>query len=368
MKYIVAASAIGAAAATAANAGAIDRSGQTLNIIFEPGNYAELSYGIVKPDVSGDQLLPLGPFGAVGANSGDMAGDYDTFGFGVKVAINDKVDMALFLDEPIGASVNYAAGTGYAYSGSTATLDNTALNLVMRYKIDNNFSIVGGVRSSSLSGEVALFNGYTLDASQDVRYGYMLGAAYERPEIGLRVALTYNSAIDHTLASTEVGVFPDDLEVTIPQSINLDAQTGIAEDTLLFGSIRWVDWTEFEIAPTFYVANFGGPLVFYEDDVITYTLGVGRRFSDNWSGSFSLGYEAQNDNLTGNLGPTDGVKFAAIGLKYTIEQVEISGGIRYFMLGDAQTRAPAPYPDGTPFGDFTDNDGYAVGLKVAYRF
>jgi len=38
-------------------------------------------------------------------------------------------------------------------------------------------------------------------------------------------------------------------EIKTPQSVNLEFQTGIAKVTLLFGSVRWVDWTAFNIFP-----------------------------------------------------------------------------------------------------------------------
>ena len=54
-----------------------------------------------------------------------------------------------------------------------------------------------------------------------------------------------------------------------PQSVNLDFQTGIAKDTLLFGQIRWVDWsnTPIDIPP----AVDPAPLLSYADDRISYT-------------------------------------------------------------------------------------------------
>jgi len=367
MKYLVSAAGVLALSASGVTAGGVDRSGQNVNIIYEAGNYVEFSYGQVRPDVSGTQLLPLGPFPA-GTSSGDMTGDYETFSLGVKVALDDRLDFAVILDQPIGANVNYEAGTGYAYGGSTATLDNSAVSAVLRYKLDENFSIMGGLRISSMSGKVALFNGYTLDAQHDTAMGYILGAAYERPDIALRVALTYNSAITHEFQTLEVGFPSLPFETTIPQSVNLDFQSGIAEDTLLFGSVRWVDWTEFDISPALYVGSVGAPLVSYDSDRTTYTIGIGRKFNETWSGAVSLGYEAPNDDLTGNLGPTDGIKMAGVGLTYTQGAMKVSAGVRYFEIGDAQSKAPAPYPPKTPFGDFTDNSGYAFGLKVGYSF
>ena len=99
----------------------------------------------------------------------------------------------------------------------------------------------------------------------------MLGGAYERPDIALRIALTYNSTIEtnHTTVETVGGgvVSTAPTEIETPESVNLDFQTGIAADTLLFGGIRWVNWTDFEISPAFYSspAAVGQPFLSYDD-------------------------------------------------------------------------------------------------------
>ena len=103
MKRFVAAAALLTVGASGASAGGVDRSGQSIALIFEPGNYIEFAYGNVRPDVSGTQLLPLGPFGAPGADSGDMTGDYESFSLGVKIARDDRLVLAFILDQPVGA-------------------------------------------------------------------------------------------------------------------------------------------------------------------------------------------------------------------------------------------------------------------------
>ena len=45
--------------------------------------------------------------------------------------------------------------------------------------------------------------------------------------------------ISHTFTGTGSGSGLS--EYTLPQSVNLDFQTGVAADTLVFGSVRWVD-------------------------------------------------------------------------------------------------------------------------------
>ena len=118
---------------------------------------------------------------------------------------------------------------------------------------------------------------------------YLVWVAYEKPEIALRVALTYNSKISHDFDTVERSALTGGVDlagtttVESPQSVNLEFQSGVAKDTLVFGSIRWVDWSNYVIDPTYYTPP--SPLVSYDSDTVTYTLGVGRRFNEHWEGA-----------------------------------------------------------------------------------
>lgn len=386
---MMAASAL-ALCAGAATAGGIERSSQSVAILFEKGNYAEFNFGRVQPDVSGTQQVTASALSRAGAESGDMAPDYSTYSLGLKAAVGDNLDIAVVIDEPVGADVLYPAGTGYLYGGSTADLNSVATTVMVRYKLPQNFSIIAGVRQIQTSGTVALFNGYRMSTEKETDYGYLVGVAWEKPEIAARVALTYNSAVTHDFASTENGI-PTSFETEIPQSINLEAQTGIAADTLLFGSIRWVDWNGFEIAPPLYTYPtrfgqsplnnpFNDALVGYEDDTFTYTLGVGRKFNDNWSGAVIVSHETGKGGYAGNLDPTDGSTSVGVAATYTRENLKITGGIRYVMIGDAETETPAGLglatrqcnltgdQDCGSFSKFEDNNALAFGLRVGFTF
>lgn len=336
--------------ATSAGAGGIERSAQSVAILFEQGNYAEFSFGYATPTVSGT-------FAGV-VPSGDMAPSYTAFSFGYKQALGDSLDIALIYDQPVGADVAYPTGTGYPFQGSTAELRAHAITGVLRYKLPSNVSIIGGLRAQSITGDVMipLFAGYTLTTDTDYKLGYVVGVAWEKPEIAARVALTYNSSVTHNIDAVEFGVFNSAFDLTIPQSVNLEFQTGIAADTLLFGSIRWVDWSVFDITPPV----FGAPLVDYTEDVITYNLGIGRRFNENWSGAVTLGYEDHKGIPVGNLGPTDGSRSVGVGVTYTQGKMKITGGVRYVDIGNATTS--------TIGARFADNSAWAAGLRVGYSF
>jgi long-subunit fatty acid transport protein len=359
-------------AATGAMAGGIERTNQSVGILFEKAdNYLEFNMGAFNPSVTGVAIAPLG-----GAASGDMAGNYTALSFGYKKSINDKLDFALIYDQPIGADVDYPAGTGYVVQGSTAEIKSDALTALLRYKLPSNVSLIGGVRALRTSGVADLTllvnhpvlgpmnTAYALRSSKELDFGYVLGVAWEKPEIAARVALTYNSAITHDFTSkleTSLVAGADNMfETEVPQSVNLEFQTGVAKDTLLFGSVRWVDWTAFVLDPKGYSATYGDPLEYYTDDVITYTLGLGRKFSDNWSGAVVYGYEKHEGGTTGNLGPTDGFKSLGLAATYTRDNLKLTAGVRYVDIGNAVTRSYN--------SQFKDNSGWGAGLRIGYSF
>lgn len=338
-------------ASGAALAGGLDRSGQGINLIFEEGDAVQFAYSYVNPSLSGT----LG-----GAPSGDVGVGYGLPQFGYKRAITDTLDFALIYDQPFGAHVAYDPTYPLSNPASAdqlrADAETHALTAMLRHKFGNGVSLYGGLRVQRASAEVdvpAVAYSMTSDAATDV--GYLVGAAWEKPEIAARVSLTYNSAIKQSLTLNEnggIGTHTADIET--PQSVNLDFQTGVAANTLVFGSVRWVEWSEFSLSSPNYAL---GTLVSFSNDAITYNLGVGHKFSDAFSGALSLGYEESNGGTVSDLGPSDGYFSVGIGGTYTKDNAKISFGIRKIMMGDAVTDRGAI---------FTDNDAWAAGIQVTY--
>ena len=391
MTRITTATAALLATTSLAYAGGVEWQAQGTSILFED-NYVEFGYTYVDPEVSGTQLLTASAASLAGSMSGDVTPDYSYYQFSLNTQVTDELSLALIVDQPIGAEVNYMpnGGTGYLYGsggGSQAQLRSDAITLAARYQFTENVSAYAGIRIVTATGNVSLFNGsgppapasgnrYTMQADGTTELGYMLGAAYERPDIALRVALTYYSATTHTFTGTE-GILtpmnvavtgPTTFETTIPQQVLLEAQTGVAEGTLVFGSIRWTEWTAFEIAPPAFQAATGGALVDYDNDVWTYTLGGARRLTEDFALLASITHEASTGGFAGNLGPTDGRTSVGIGGRYDLGDWRITGGVSYSWLGDAETEAPGPFPAGLAFGDFDDNNSIAVALRIGYSF
>ncbi|WP_412563067.1 OmpP1/FadL family transporter [Thalassobius sp. MITS945101] len=362
-RYLVGAAVLALTAGTA-QAGGIDRSGQGIGFMFEEGNVVELTFGSVSPSVSGVAAPALGS-----TLSGDMSPTYSLFSVAYKQQFTDQFSFGIMMDQPFGADVNYATGTGYPFAGATASVDSNALTAIGRYEINENFSVHAGLRAVQTKGQVnnlpiSLPGIYNMSTDTQTDYGYLVGVAYEIPDIALRAALTYNSEVTHNLNLTEAittglgtSTFSTQMTTVMPQSVNLDFQTGIAADTLLMASVRWVDWGVFDITP----AALGAALVDYDSSTTTYSLGVGRKFNDMLSGSVSVGYEKPGGDPVGNLGPTDGNTSLGVAMKYSLnDSTSVSAGVRHIWIGDATTS--------TIGSTFADNTGWAAGLKLSHSF
>ena len=364
MKHIL--TGIGALLASAAPvlAGGIERAPQSLAPLFEKGNYAEVSFGGVDPDVSGTDVA--------GFSTGDVAQGYGFLGFAYKHQFNENLSAALIVEQPFGADILYPSSTPIL-GGTRVEVNSTSYTALLRYKFQNNFSVHGGIRGSRADAEVSLsgfgyggLSGYNVQLDQDWGAGYVIGAAYEIPDIAARVSLTYNSKVEHKFDTVEslngAPLGESTTTVDTPESVTLEAQTGIAADTLLFGSIRWVNWSEFLVDPAVFTALSGGGLVSLEDTT-TYTLGVGRKFNETWSGSAALTYEPENDDLVSPLAPTNGRVGLTLAAVYTMDNMKITTGINYSKLGDAR-----PQTGGAPRAQMEDSDILGIGVRIGYSF
>jgi long-chain fatty acid transport protein len=299
--------------AVPAAAAGIERVVPSARILFREGAYAEFNLAVVSPTLRGRDAdlsavgLPLQYEG----RTNDIFETFSQISLGLRGDITDRLSYALVFDEPWGADTSYGRGTfppqdfaavppSFSYEGTLTDLRSYAFTTILAYDVMPNVKVFGGLRAQRVEAEAAIpfvgptlgRPGYTLTTDRDMGWGYMVGAGYSLPEIALNVSLTYYSRIDHTVATTEFGTDDTSFGFETPQAVNLEFQSGVAADTLVFGSVRWVDWSSFVISPPSYVAAVGAPLVAYENDWWTYTLGVGRRFTEQWSGALQASLRA----------------------------------------------------------------------------
>lgn len=412
---------------TGAFAAAMDRSGQSIAAFLQPGNYFEAGISVLDADVSGtnNQLNGLGPIpGAAPQATGDMASSYYFPSAALKLQLTDNFSFGLLYDQPFGAKAEYQSiGPWSAFSaageGTSAEVHTENLTFLFGFQPNENWNFYAGPVYQQAKGEVSLrgaaysaVSGYDANMKKDGELGWAAGLAFQIPEIALKASLTYRSEVEHELTTTETGL-PAGLPVTIPgvgtqilplpaivngktnvttpQSVNLDLQSGIMADTVAFLNVRWVNWDGFAITPPSFgntlngladysdtAANIGatdlsntlaslenGSLVEYNDDQWSATAGVGRKFNEKWAGNVSVGWDSGAGNPVTTLGPTEGYWNVGLGLQFSpAPNYFIAGGVKYFWLGDA-TALTVANPN---VGEFTDNHAIGYGLKMGYRF
>ena len=403
---------------TGAFAAALDRSGQSISAFLQPGNYFEAGISVLDPNVSG-KMNSTAPAALANTSLDDMAGDYYFPHAAIKLQPTKNFSFGLIYDQPFGADAKYstsdatlpAAGAPGAFQlmGETTEVEvkSQSISMIFGYQPTENFNFYAGPVYQTIEGNVQLrgaaygsANGlglYNADLDEDGAVGWLAGFAYQIPEIALKTSITYRSEIDHKASAREygqsnvlafVGSSPvydvaTDANITTPQSVNLDFQTGIMANTVAFANVRWVNWKDFSLDLKQFgtVADTLGALgqtpdnpngfdiVGYTDDQWSANVGVGRKFNDLWAGNVSVGWDSGAGNPISTLGPTEGYWNVGLGLQYSPTPATfIAGGVKYFWLGDAKAQAASNFGSDTYVAEFNDNDALAYGLKIGYKF
>ena len=341
-------------------AGGFDRTGQDTSIMLKEGSMVEITSVSVNPKITGI-------YTSTAVTSGEVAPNYSFTNIGFRTNVSDNFAIGIIQEKPFGANVNYTAGAaGSTYVGLKAEVDSSSTTLLTSYDMDN-VTVYGGLKNQSLKASATnpLVNAYTITSTADSSLGYVFGAAIENPETAMRVALTYHSKINHDIAIVEnytgISATASTLKVTTPESFNLDFQTGIAANTLLFGTIRQAKWTQMSLCPAQYKAATGVCLKEFKNNVTSYTLGVGRKFSDHWSGAFTYGREASNDDKVSALSPTNGYNKMGLGVTYTGEQAVVTLGMQKINNGNVAKTSAVAF-------DMSNNTTLVTALKVGFKF
>jgi long-chain fatty acid transport protein len=149
----------------------------------------------------------------------------------------------------------------------------------------------------------------------DSSWGWRLGVAYEIPEYALRASLIYNSQVDYDMSGTVAitagpTVIPVTGTLSMPGSLELKVQSGVAPGWLAFGSIRWTDWS---VADAMILRDAGGTqrsgLELQWQDSWTITAGAVHQLSEQlaltgsltWDQGATNGFTPQTDTWVGAM-------------------------------------------------------------------
>lgn len=342
IKTIAATTAIVAAGASTAFAGGLDRATFSSNILYEKGTYVEVVYGLTTPSVS-SSALPVG----------NVAKSFNTVKLGFKTDLTDKIAVAMtYTNQPVGADIDYGA------LGVSGVINAQRINLLGKYQFSERVSAYGGVKYQYINGTINV-GPVSIVAHGESEFGYIAGAAYEIPDIKLRVALSFETQMDYSLTST-VNIAPTGISTAgTPEAWTLEFQSGVAPKTLVFGRIRYAQWKDVQIT----VPVLG--TITSNENTTAYTLGVAHKLSDAIVGFVSIGYEASDDVPQGTFSPTDGQTDFTIGGQYDVGKgYKISGSLTYSKRGDAVLNATSPFAGSV----FASNKVLTYGLKLSKSF
>jgi long-chain fatty acid transport protein len=199
--------------------------------------------------------------------------------------------------------------------------------------------------------------------------------AYEIPEYAFRASLVYYSevklndvsgTVDLTQVPSAVSplgglIIPVSGSTAMPDALELKLQSGIAQDWLAFGSVKWTDWSQLQTIP-FY--NAGGTQITSLDlgyrDGWTITGGIGHKFNDQWSGAVSVTWDR---GTSGDYGAQSDTWLFTTGVAYAPTkniEIRLAGVLGLLTSGDSKSMVV----DGQTIGDEATFD-YGSDLVAA---
>jgi long-chain fatty acid transport protein len=297
-----------------AQAGGFARGEADTDILYEDGEVAARGgYVYVMPQRGYETIS------GSSSSDDDFTQNYSVPSFSAKFRASDNFSCALTYTQPFGAKSEYGAAAQAADRIADGGFPQANAVLNSQFKTDElggtcavnvtagpgEMYFLGGVFSQSFDyTEVKDFG--TLNLQDDSAFGYRFGLGYEIKEYALRAEVMYRSQVDHEATGdfyNESAVlngfyglplndFVDaDGNGSLPQSLELSLQSGIAPGWLAFASVKWTDWS---VLQTLNYSIDGLPdqeKNFFWRDGWTISGGIGHQFTETVSGAVSLTWD-----------------------------------------------------------------------------
>jgi long-chain fatty acid transport protein len=373
------------ALSSTAFAGGFSRGGADTSILYETGNFDARFGGLyVAPRRTYDTIS------GTKSTDGSYSNDYFSPSAAIKFAPIDNFSCALTYSEPFGGSTAYGAQAIAAGNLATAAVPGNAATgngtksiefLAQEYAAtcavnapvgSGRAYLIGGVYQQTFNyTEVANYG--TLKLTDSGETGFRVGAAYTIDEYAMRAEVMYRSQIKENAsgsfttsavltalkgiaAGTSLSATGNG---TLPQSLRVYLQTGVAPGWLVYGSVEWTQWSVLQ-SLNYSITGLGAKTkdYFYKDGW-TITAGVGHAFNEDVSGTVNLTWDrgvgtgADISTDTWTLGTGASIK-AGPG------QLKLGGGVTYLTAGSQTAIAGKTY-SATVGGD------WAVALGASYQ-
>lgn len=356
------------ALATSAHAGGWNRGEADTDILYEDGAYVMRGGAVyISPKRS------FATINGVDAADDRYSQDYWIPSLAAKFKVSDNLACAFTYTQPFGADADYGADAQAA--GASRHKDF----------VTNEYGATCDVSMQAGKGRIHLLGGvflqdfeYTANAAagdlhlQDhSAFGYRFGVGYDIPEYALRAQLMYRSAVEHDADDGEfdwvalpLGTQDAFGSGTLPQSVKLSLQSGVAPGWMVYGSVKWTDWSVMDslnysignpMAPGGYLPQED---VYNWKDGWTINAGVAHAFNEKiagtvnvtWDSGVGTGADIYSDTWTFGAG---------VSVKAGPGELRVGGAVSY--LTEGSQSGPDAVFDATADGD------WAYALSANYR-
>ncbi|WP_117195635.1 OmpP1/FadL family transporter [Rhizobium terrae] len=295
--------------------------------------------------------------------------------------VSDAFACAFTYTRPYGAESEY--GPNARAADAAAGLPASA-NYYFSKKFDTNeygitcdvslavgqgrLHFLGGGFMQDFSYTARSFYG-TLRLDDDSAFGYRFGVGYDIPEYALRAQLMYRSKIDHEADGTFtpaalaplLGVAPVRAtgQGTLPQSVKLSVQSGVAPGWLVYGAVEWTDWSVLDTLDYNITGLPPQQDIYNWRDGWTISGGVGHQFTDKIVGTVNIRWDKGVGNGADIM--TDTWTFGAgAAIDCGPGQLRVGGAVSYLTSGSQSTAK------GANFNATADGD-WAYALTASYN-
>ena len=358
-----------------AYAGGFSRGEANTDILFEPGQYGfDAGFIYVSPQVS---YATIGTGGAVGTDP-RFSQDYWIPSVAAKARFGDALGCALTYTQPFGGSTVYgtqaqAAQVGKKFYSKDFVSNEYGATCDVRFDAGpGKFHVLGGAYLQDFT-YTAVSNLGTLKLNDGGSYGYRIGAAYDIDKYAMRAAVMYRSAVTQnatgTFTPTATGAFvfgtssviPSTGNGTLPQSVKLSLQSGVAPGWLVYGSVEWTNWSVLQTL-NYSISTSAQQDKYYWKDGWTIQAGVGHQFTDDIAGTINVtwdqGVGSGADIMTDKWTVGTGAEF-----KLGPGKLQVGGAVTYITGGSQSTANGASF-NATTNGSWAYSAG--AGYKVSF--
>jgi long-chain fatty acid transport protein len=375
--------------AGSALAGGYGRGSANIDTLFEEGTYTSSSMAVTSPTRS---VATRNGIATSAAQGKEFAETYSNFGASVAFDVVGGVRCAGTFAQPYGADADY--GTSRLALGASQTtsssLGSSEFGATCSYSMEvgpGKAYFIGGIYNQNLDyNEIRGFGAATINMT-DSGIGYRLGVGYTIPEVALKASLIYRSGVEHRMtgeqfiaAGPAAGTYNIYADASLPQSTKLSLQSGVAEGWLVFGSVEWTDWSSIQAINVKCAQGYAGlcaaggnspgnPSVdAYFSDGWNVNVGVGHKFNDMFSGSFSVSWDkGVSENFLGakRSSFTDTWTFAVGGAFNPNPNASVRAGLAYSILTSGTEQGLAA---GAPVLGYKTQDAITGGVSANFKF